>query len=647
MHLSGAVQTLMSDYHDTLRKYWGYNSFRPLQEDIIRSVLAGKDTLGLMPTGGGKSLTFQVPGMTMPGLCLVVTPLIALMKDQVENLKKLQIKALAIHSGCTRDEIEIALNNCLYGGYKFLYVSPERLNSEIFRIRFQEMPINLIIVDEAHCISQWGYDFRPSYLKIAELRPYHPQVPILALTATATRPVIEEIQQKLQFRTRNLLKTSFRRENLIYAVKTTENKDRDVVDMVKKLKGSGIVYVRSRRKSIEIAKNLSREGVATAYYNAGLDHPVRNEVQQNWTIGKIRVIVATNAFGMGIDKADVRFVIHVDLPDSPESYFQEAGRAGRDGKKAFAILLSSASDVLTINQRILSNFPDFTTIKNTYSALGNYLQIPVGGGKGLSFDFNLNDFARTYRLSPFTSFSSLKVLEMEGYIELTEEINNPSRIKFLLNRDDLYRFQVSNSLFDGFIKLLLRSYTGVFTEYTAIDEIQLAKRANVDNELVKQYLGKLVTLGVISYIPQKRSPMVIFYEERLDEKSLYISRKSYQFRREKYIDRANAMLHYASSQDKCRSQTLLEYFGEYGSPACGECDVCRVKKESVLRQEEFNLIRDEIMAVLSLEPLVHEQLFERVAVHRDKLIEVLQWLLDNDQLKMNDEMKLDVTRREK
>jgi ATP-dependent DNA helicase RecQ len=637
----------MSNYHDTLRKYWGYNSFRPLQEEIIRSVLAGKDTLGLMPTGGGKSLAFQVPAMTLPGICVVITPLISLMKDQVENLKKLQIKAVAIHSGCNRDEIDIALNNCLYGGYKFLYVSPERIRSDIFRIRFQEMPVNLITIDEAHCISQWGYDFRPSYLKIAELRPYHPQVPVLALTATATRTVTEDIQQKLLFRTKNVLKASFKRENLIYAVRITENKDRDVLDMVRKLKGSGIVYVRSRRKSIEIARTLSREGISAAYYNAGLDHPARNEVQQNWTIGKTRIIVATNAFGMGIDKADVRFVIHIDLPDSPEAYFQEAGRAGRDGKKSFAILLASASDALTVNQRILSNFPDLSTIKNTYSALGNYLQIPVGGGKGFSYDFNINEFARNYRLSPFTSFSSLKILEMEGYIELTEEINNPSRIKFLLNRDDLYRFQVSNSLFDAFIKLLLRSYTGIFTEYTAIDEIQLAKRANVDHEIVKQYLDKLVALHVISYLPQKRTPMVIFLEERLDEKSLYISHENYQTRKDRYAERAQVLLKYATSSDKCRSQTLLEYFGEYGSPACGECDVCRVKKETVLRQEEFNLIREEIQAVLSLEPLTPEELFNRIVVHRDKAIEVLQWLLDNDQVRMNEEMKLVIVRKKK
>ncbi len=416
--------------------------------------------------------------------------------------------------------------------------------------------------------------------------------------------------------------------------------------MVKKLKGSGIVYVRSRRKSIEIAKTLTREGISASYYNAGLEHPVRNEVQQNWTSGKMRVIVATNAFGMGIDKADVRFVIHVDLPDSPEAYFQEAGRAGRDGRKAFAILLYSASDILTVNQRIIANFPDMQTIKSTYSALGNYLQIPVGGGKGMSFDFNHTEFARTYRLSPFTSFSSLKILELEGYLELTEEINNPSRIKFILNRDDLYRFQVSNSLFDAFIKLLLRSYTGIFTEYTAIDEIQLAKRANVDLEVVKQYLNKLVTLGVISYIPQKRSPMVIFFEERLDEKSIYISRENFQTRRERYTERVqgNAAI-MPLQQINAEARHCLNISARPGSEPCGECDICRIKKESVLRQEEFNLIREEILAVLNLEPLSPDELFDRIAVHRDKVIEVLQWLLDNDELKLNDEMRLAVSRK--
>jgi ATP-dependent DNA helicase RecQ len=631
---------MISNYLETLKKYWGYESFRPLQEDIIRSVLKGKDTLGLMPTGGGKSLTFQVPAMTMPGLCLVITPLIALMKDQVENLKKLQIKAVALHSGCTRDEIEVGLNNCLYGGYKFLYVSPERLGTELFRMRFQEMPVNLITVDEAHCISQWGYDFRPSYLRIAELRQYHPEVPILALTATATSNVVDDIQEKLLFRQKNLMKSSFRRENLIYAVKYSENKERDVVEMVKKMRGSGIVYVRSRRKSIDLARILTQEGISAAYYNAGLEHPVRNIVQQNWTIGKTRVIVATNAFGMGIDKPDVRFVIHADLPDSPEAYFQEAGRAGRDGTKSFAILLSAASDSAAVSQRILVNFPDMTTIKSTYSALCNYLQIPVGSGKGMSYDFNINDFARAYRLSVFTSYSSLKILEHEGYIELTEEINNPSRIKFILDRDDLYRFQVSNSKFDAFIKLLLRSYTGVFTEYTTIDETMLAKRANVEQGIVRQYLSKLVTLGVISFLPQKRTPMVIFFEERLDEKSIYISREHFLNRKIRYTERANAILLYALSGDKCRSQTLLEYFGETDTPACGECDICRNKKEGELTREEFTIIQTELTTRIANNPVTLEILLETSTINRDKLIHVLQWMLDNEVIKFNEEQQL-------
>ncbi len=621
----------MAEYHDTLKKYWGYSSFRPLQEDIIRSVMAGRDTLGLMPTGGGKSLTFQVPAMTLPGICIVVTPLIALMKDQTEGLKKLQIKAAAVHSGLNRDEIDVALNNCVYGGYKFLYVSPERLGTELFRIRFQAMPVNLITVDEAHCISQWGYDFRPSYLKISELRQYHPAVPILALTATATLPVVEDIQQKLQFRKRNLMQSSFRRANLIYAVKYSENKDGDVVDMVRKLRGTGIVYVRSRKKSVDIARLLSKEGISADYYNAGLEHGRRNEVQQRWTVGKIRVIVATNAFGMGIDKADVRFVIHADLPDAPEAYFQEAGRAGRDGRKAFAILLYAPADATSINQRINTHFPDMATIKNTYAALGNFLQLPVGSGKGVSFDFNLNDFTRTYKLSPFMAYSSLKILELEGYIELTDEINNPSRIKFIMNRDDLYRFQVSNSLFDAFIKLLLRSYTGVFTEYAAIDEAMLSRRAGAEPETIKQYLLKLSSLGVINYLPQKRTPLIIFHEERLEEKAIYISKETYQNRKDRYTERANAMLAYAVSKDRCRSQSLLAYFGEAGSPPCGECDVCRERNSSDLKQEEFSMIREEIRAVLALGPLQTDELFDRVAVSRDKVIETMQWMLDNNE----------------
>ncbi len=627
----------MHDYFEILRKYWGFDTFRPLQEEIIRSVLDGKDTLGLMPTGGGKSLTFQVPAMTMPGICVVITPLIALMQDQVENLRKLNIKAVAIHSGCNREEIDIALNNCLYGGYKLIYISPERTTSEKFRIRFQEMPVNLITVDEAHCISQWGYDFRPSYLKIAELRSFHPEVPVLALSATATPVVTEDIQDKLRFRIPNLLKTSFRRENLIYAVKKTENRDRDVIEITRKLRGSGIVYVRSRRKSVEIAKSLMKEGIFVAFYHAGLEHHERSEVQQNWTIGKIRVIVATNAFGMGIDKTDVRFVIHADLPDAPEAYFQEAGRAGRDGKKSFAILLNAPSDKTSVQQRIKINFPDLETIKKTYTALGNYLQIPTGSGKGTAFDFNLNEFARNYKLLVYTAYSSLKILETGGYIELTEEINNPSRIKFMLNRDDLYRFQVSNMQFDAFIKLLLRSYTGVFTEYMAIDETMLAKKANVNQDVVKQYLVKLSNLGIISYIPQKRTPMVIYTEERLEEKSLFISKEIYKIRKERYVERAEAMLRYAETEDTCRSQLLLEYFGETDSPPCGECDFCRDKNEAGKKKEDPAGLQKKIVTALESGPLALEELSDRLDTNKESLTNAVQWLLDIDMISLTDD----------
>ncbi len=623
---------MTADHIEILRKYWGYKSFRKGQEEIIQSVLEGKDVLGLMPTGGGKSLTFQVPAMMMPGLCLVITPIIALMKDQVNNLRKMDIKAIAIHSGCTREEIDIALNNCLYGGYKFLYVSPERTGTELFRIRFSEMPVSLITVDEAHCISQWGYDFRPSYLRISELRALRPEIPFLALTATATPPVIEDIQQKLLFRQKNLIKTSFKRENLIYTVLQSENKDRDLAGLIRKMKGSGIVYVRSRRKCVEIARALAKDGVSVACYHAGLDHGVRNEVQQDWTIGKTRVIVATNAFGMGIDKADVRFVIHMDFPDSPEAYFQEAGRAGRDGGKAWAVLLSSPADKVFVPQRTEANFPELSVIKSTYSALCNYFQLPVGAGKGMAFDFDLQEFASTYRLSAYTAFSSLKILEHAGYLELTEEINNPSRIRFLLNRDDLYRFQVSNAQFDAFIRLLLRSYTGVFTEYTAIDETLLAGKAGVDQEVVRQYLVKLQTLKVISYVPRKRTPMVVFLEERLDEKSLFVSQESYQMPRARYRERIEAMLRYAQTMDKCRSRLLLEYFGESSTDNCGECDVCRLLHQQEVRRDEFNTIREEVVAVLALQPLPLDELAGMVAVPREKLISVIQWMVDNKYL---------------
>jgi ATP-dependent DNA helicase RecQ len=447
---------------------------------------------------------------------------------------------------------------------------------------------------------------------------------------------VEDIRKRLLFKQPNFLKASFRRENLIYVVRKSENKDRDVCDLVLKLKGSGIIYARSRRKCVETAASMVKAGVSAEYYHAGLDHSSRNAVQQRWTVGKTRVIVATNAFGMGIDKADVQIVIHVDLPDSPESYFQEAGRAGRDGRRSFAILLYGPSDKTSIQQRINVNFPEIDTIKKTYSAIGNYLQVPLGGGKGMSFDFNMQEFAGNFKLSVYTAYSIIKILEICGYLELTDEINNPSRIKFLLNRDDLYKFQVSNAVFDSFIKLLLRSYTGVFTEFTAIDETLLAKKANVNQDVVKQYLIKLQGLNIIRYIPQKKTPIVYYAEERLDEKALYISRQNYQDRKERYIERAEAILQYAEKNDRCRSQLLLEYFGEKDSQPCGECDVCRSIKMAVKNKNNPDTFSSMISKALKQGPLTTEELAEKLSVSKDNLINMLRVMADNNLLTVSD-----------
>ncbi len=619
----------MDEIHQILKKFWGFDSFRPLQEDIIMSVIKGNDTLGLMPTGGGKSLTFQVPALYMKGICLVITPLIALMKDQVETLQKKGIKAQAIYSGMTHEEIDIALNNCLYGDYKFLYLSPERLGTEIFKTRVPQMNVNIITVDEAHCISQWGYDFRPSYLKIASLRGLVPGIPLLALTATATSEVVDDIQEKLGFARKNVMRASFFRGNLIYTVKNSEDKFKDIIKIAAKIKGSGIVYVRTRKKSRDIASMLAKNDISSSYYNAGIRHQLRAQRQQEWTGGKIRVIVATNAFGMGIDKHDVRFVIHADLPDSLESYFQEAGRAGRDGQKAYAVLLYNSSDNLSVKQRVKANFPEITIIKKIYNALGNYLRVPTGGGKNLSYDFNIGDFASTYKFNLSATYSSLKILEREGYIELTDELDNPSKVKFLLARDDLYKFQVANAGFDAFIKLLLRSYTGIFTEFVAIDELSLAKRAGVNIEVIYQYLVKLSKLKVITYIAQKKTPLIIYTEERLDERALLISADNYKKRKERYTGRLNAVLNYTSKGNKCRSQVLLEYFGEKNSERCGQCDVCRHQDEAELNRSEFDLVRDEIKSIINLEPATLDELIDKIPVKEDKIVRVIQWLLDN------------------
>ncbi len=622
----------MNIFQQILIRYWGYADFRPVQEDIIKSVAAGHDTLGLLPTGGGKSLTFQVPTLAKDGMCLVITPLIALMKDQVEKLVQKGIKAMALHSGLSRDEIDIGLNNAIYGNFKFLYVSPERLATDIFRIRLPHLNLSLVTVDEAHCISQWGYDFRPSYLRIAELREQIPDIPFLALTATATSRVIDDIQEKLKFREKNVLRASFQRENLVYTVKHVEDKDRYLLELLHQLDGSGIVYARSRKKTRDLANYLKQEKISCDYYHAGLQQESRNRKQHEWMAGHIRVIIATNAFGMGIDKPDVRFVIHMDIPDSIESYFQEAGRAGRDGKKAHAVLLYSPSDQQSVEQRIRINYPEIDEIKQIYRAIGNYYQIPVGTAKYQVFDFNVADFAARYKLSIMTIYSSLKFLQMEGYLELTEEIYNPSKLKFMINRDELYKFQIANVDFDAFIKLVLRTYTGLFTDYVTIYEESLASQAKVKPELIIQYLKRLSSMGIVRYIPQKKTPVIIFTEERLDVKSLHISREHYLDRKKEYIERIETLLEYASGKNRCRSLYLLAYFGEKGRAKCGQCDVCMQEQELDVSKYEFDRAVERARKLLREKPLSLEELVRELDLPHEKSILIIRWLLDHNKI---------------
>lgn len=627
-------------YRQILTKYWGFSSFKPLQEEIIGSVSEGKDTLGLMPTGGGKSLTFQVPALASEGICLVITPLIALMKDQVSRLNSLGIRALSIHSGMSGEEIDNVLENSIYGDYKFLYVSPERISTRIFQAKVIRINISLVVIDEAHCISQWGYDFRPSYLKIATLRDYiSPKVPFLALTASATPQVIDDIMNKLEFRGKNVLRTSFHRKNITYLVRKVEDKGTYLVNTMQKARGSGIVYVRSRKRCKEVAEMLVANGVSADFYHAGLSDELRDKKQSNWTVGDTRVIVSTNAFGMGIDKAAVRFVVHWDVPDSIENYFQESGRAGRDGKPASAVLLYTPADRSRLIDTIRKKFPPIEKIKDIYEAVCNFLEVPIGSGKDSVFDFNMSAFVSKYRLPVIETFNSLQFLQREGYLEFTEEINNPSRVHFIVSRDDLYKFQVANESFDGFIKLLLRSYTGMFTEFVPINEETLAAKSAATRDRIYQYLVKLSSFNIIRYIPGKKTALAIFTEERLMRKSLLISPENYLHVKEKYEARLNKMLEYADSENRCRSVMLLDYFGEE-SDRCGTCDVCRERNELDLSKYEFDLILEDIKAVLGEKSPDAQELVSMMNHPEDKVIKVIRWLLDHNKIKQDGDHKL-------
>lgn len=618
----------MNRYREILAKYWGYSEFRPLQEEIIHSVAAGRDTLGLMPTGGGKSVTFQVYSLSTEGLCLVITPLIALMKDQVESLRAKKIRALAIYSGMTRREIDIALNNAVYGDYKFLYVSPERISTERFREYLIRMKLNLITVDEAHCISQWGYDFRPSYLKIAEVRKLFPDIPVLALTATATAKVVNDIQDKLHFREKNVLLRSYRRDNLVYLVRDKEDKMAYLVNTVLKAKGAGIVYVSSRKKSREVALLLQQQKISADFYHAGLDFNLRSLKQDNWMRGKIRVIVATNAFGMGIDKPDVRFVIHLDPPDSLEAYFQEAGRAGRDGNKSAAVMLYNSADKRKLHKMVTDSFPPIETIRRVYTAIGNYLMIALGGGKEMIYDFHLEDFARKFNFQQTAVYHSLKLLERQGYLEYIENVDGGSRICFITRRDDLYKLQTENADLDSFIKLILRSYTGVFTDYVNIDEKLLSRRAGLTPDGVYQRLKKLSQMKVIHYIPQKKLPVITYETERIDGNRICISAENYNDRKLHYQHQVDSVIKYASGKSECRSLSLLKYFDQVDSEPCGNCDVCNGDHESGISFVDFTSVSGKIKAVLETESLRIDQIVSHLTEHEKIIVKVSRWLLD-------------------
>ncbi|HKI88041.1 MAG TPA: ATP-dependent DNA helicase RecQ [Draconibacterium sp.] len=630
----------MEDYRQILTRYWGYSEFRALQLEIIQSIADGKDTLGLMPTGGGKSITFQVYSLSEKGICLVITPLIALMKDQVENLNRRGIKALAIHSGMSSLEIKFTLDNAVWGEYKFLYVSPERLGSERFKERLIQMDVNLITVDEAHCISQWGYDFRPSYMNIIQLREILPDVKFLALTATATPKVADDILEKLGFKTKNILKMSYRRENLKYLVREVENKDGYLLDTLKKVSGSGIVYVRSRKVAREIAGELKKNKISADYYHAGLNNYARSQKQDLWLSGKIRVIVATNAFGMGIDKSDVRFVIHIDPPDSLEAYFQEAGRAGRDGKKAAAVLLFNNADKTKLKKHVTVAFPETASIKRVYQALCNYFQIAEGYGKSQVFEFSLQSFAQAFNFQQAMVYNSLKILQREGYIEFTEEVDSPSRIYFTVSRDDLYKFQVANASLDGFIKLILRSYTGLFSGYVVVDEELLARRAGMEQEQVYTFLKHLRASKIIDYVPRNRTPFIYFSKERVKIERLKISKENYDMRKLDFLNRVNAVIHYATSKTKCRSQLLLEYFGENDSERCGQCDICKSVEQMEISTYEFDEISSLIKMIIKT-PCTYENLLLQLKGNQEKVRQVVAWLLDNNKIVYRVDNKLE------
>lgn len=611
-----------------LKQYWGYDKFRPMQQQIIESVIEGHDTLALMPTGGGKSITYQLPTMLMDGICIVVTPLIALMKDQVDRLRERGISAVAIHSGLTPRQIDVLLDNCVYGDVKFLYVAPERLATDVFKMRVRMMRVALLAVDEAHCISQWGYDFRPSYLRIAELREYLPETPVLALTASATEKVATDIMQNLRFEKPHLLRSSFARPNLSYVVRHVDDKNIHLMRIIRNVQGSGIVYVRLRESAERVAAYLQEQGESVLFYHGGLPKAERSERQDEWTSGKVRIMVATNAFGMGIDKADVRFVIHYAMCDSLESYYQEAGRAGRDGKRSYAVLLVAPDDNRKILQRFEKEFPKLDVVHSVYERICDYLKVAIGDGYQLSAVFNIYDFCSREHFYVGTVVSVLSLLEQNGYMTFVEENENPARIIFLMGRDELYRHHFEPNV-EHVLRTVLRMYNGVFTNFRAIDEQAIAAAARVSVVRVHEALKTLWRMQVIRYVPSNNSPAIFFNEERLPTRDIYIAPNTYMKRKELMIERFENMLRYANNTEECRSVLLEQYFGDKNSKPCGVCDVCLSKRRG---DEDLSHVRERVLSEVAEGHYTPHELVEHLAYDPDKVSTVVKSLLSEGRM---------------